>query len=369
MTGVGMIVALLPQRVLHLSGSLQSVGYLASVFALSYLAVQLPIGRIADRFGVKPLLILGYALCCLSGLAFFAAGSPEAIFLGRFIQGAGEAPIWALGPALLSLAYPQAKGKAIGIYNASIHIGLTVGPLLGIMLFADGGGGTPFLVFAALCFVGVTVMLFLPNMPAVRRSSGAAPTLRDVAKRLTGSAPLLTLCGAVLYGAGYGIFITVLPASLVLSKGFDARSIGVLFALFYVAISVSQLVVGPLSDRHGRPAFMIAGLAMAATGFAAFAPFPFPWTYLPLTLASFGLGVFCVSSMAYLNECVPDSSRGAVSGSYYFAWGLGYFAGPLAIAHLGEIANPQVGYHGLAMLQATLAGALWLCHGTVLRRS
>ena len=50
MVGVGMIVALLPQRVLDLSGSLQDVGYVASFFALSYLMLQLPLGNLADRF-------------------------------------------------------------------------------------------------------------------------------------------------------------------------------------------------------------------------------------------------------------------------------------------------------------------------------
>jgi MFS family permease len=110
MVGVGMIVALLPQRVLDFSGSLQNVGYVASAFALSYLILQLPIGNLADRLGAKPFLVLGYALCCISGIVFFHAGTSEMIFLGRFIQGAGEAPVWALGPALLSLAYPHAKG-------------------------------------------------------------------------------------------------------------------------------------------------------------------------------------------------------------------------------------------------------------------
>ena len=69
MMGVGMIVALLPQRVLDFSGSLKSVGYVASFFALSYLAVQLPIGNLADRLGARPFLVFGYALCCISGIS------------------------------------------------------------------------------------------------------------------------------------------------------------------------------------------------------------------------------------------------------------------------------------------------------------
>jgi MFS family permease len=172
-----------------------------------------------------------------------------------------------------------------------------------------------------------------------------------------------------LYGAGYGIFVSVLPASLALSKDFDNLSIGVFFALFYVAISVAQLIVGPLSDRHGRHLYMIAGLVMAAMGFALFEPFPHPWVYVPLTLASFGLGVFCVSSMAYLNECVPESLKATISGGYYLSWGLGYFLGPLVVGKLGEMADPRAGYYLLALLFAVQAGVLCLCRAAKSRRA
>ncbi len=62
MIGVGMIVAILPQRVLDLSGTMQSVSLVASVFALFYPLSQLPNGDIADRFRVKSVLLVGYAL-------------------------------------------------------------------------------------------------------------------------------------------------------------------------------------------------------------------------------------------------------------------------------------------------------------------
>jgi len=361
MAGVGLIVALLPDRVLALSGSLRDVGYVASFFAISYLLVQLPIGNLADRFGAKLFLVFGYLLCSISGIVFFYAGTPEFIFAGRFIQGAGEAPIWALGPALLSLAYPHAKGKMIGIYNASIHAGLTIGPLLGISFFPTGFNNAPFLIFAALSASGgFFVMLFLPTTtPSAKPLDGQASSLRELFKLLRFREPLLTLSGILLYGASYGVFVSVLPASLSLTKGFDSISTGVFFALFYVAISFSQLIAGPLSDRHGRIVHMIAGLFMAATGFAIFGLFTLPFIYAPLMLASLGLGVFCVSSMAYLNECVPESLKATISGSYFMSWGLGYFFGPLLVGGLDASVSRLAGYHILAFLMTVQALALF----------
>ena len=360
MVGVGMIVPLLPQRVMALSGSLQSAGFIASSFAISYVLVQFPLGRLADRLGVKPFLLLGYGLCALSGVLFFFAASPEAIYLGRFIQGLGEAPIWALGPALLSLAYPRAKGRVIGLYNAAIHIGLTAGPLLGLLLFPKGQGQLPFLVFAALCGLGgVMVLLLLPRHPAATdRVVGKPATLGETLALLRLRGPLTALSGIFLYGAGYGVFISVLPASLVRAQGFDASSTAIVFALFYGAISLSQIVAGPLSDRQGRHPYMVAGLVLAAAGFASFTPLPQPWTFGALTLASLGLGIFCVASMAYLNDCVPAALRGTISGSYYLSWGLGYFLGPVAVGVLAEAIGGPAAYALLASACALQALAL-----------
>lgn len=358
MVGVGMIVALLPQHVLSMSGTVQDVGHVASIFAISYLAVQLPIGGLADRFGIGPFLVIGYLVCGLSGVIFFFAATPEGFFWGRFVQGIGEAPIWALGPALLCLAYPHAKGKMIGIYNAAIHSGLAIGPMLGLTLFSTSLDPVPFLLFAGLCFCGAAlVAVILSKTPRSSTSRSATPETRGYVMLLGNWQSLSALLGILLYGAGYGTFISVLPASLVQSKGFDGFDNGIFFTLFYVAISVSQLVVGPLSDRYGRRRFMVAGLAMAGVGIAWFDLLELPLIYLPLTLASFGLGVFCVSSMAFLNERVPDVLRATISGGYFVAWGLGYFLGPLLIGWSDAAGHPQSGFlvlSALLVLQALL---------------
>ncbi len=374
MVGVGMIVALLPMRVLNLSGSVQDVGYLASAFALSYLLVQMPVGYLADRLGAKPFLVCGYLLCCVSGMVFCFADTPWLFFLGRLIQGAGEAPIWALGPALLSLAYPHAKGRVIGIYNASIHLGLTLGPLLGILLAANAGGRLPFLLFAGLCFsAGLVVLRLLPKMPLpAMHIVGQMPKVKDVFRLLKAREPLVTLAGIVMFGAGYGICISVLPATLALAKDFDHVSTGVYFALFYVSISVAQVIIGPLSDKHGRHGYMIGGLVLTALGLGSFGAFAYPAVYMPLTVASIGLGVFCVSSMAYLNECVPRSLKATISAGYYLAWGLGYFLGPLALGVVGELISFEVGYLLLAatmLLQALVVFAGCRIAGTRRRQS
>ena len=83
MLGVGMIVALLPQKIIDLSNSVSTVGYLASTFAVTYVLTQVPIGNLADKVGFKILLTLGYVLCGLTGLLYHWAGTSTLIFVGR----------------------------------------------------------------------------------------------------------------------------------------------------------------------------------------------------------------------------------------------------------------------------------------------
>jgi MFS family permease len=70
----------------------------------------------------------------------------------------------------------------------------------------------------------------------------------------------------MLYGAGYGVFVSVLPASLAATHGFGPTAVGIFFALFYAAISLSQIVAGFASDRIGRRGILVWGMILAAAG-------------------------------------------------------------------------------------------------------
>ncbi|WP_291299791.1 MFS transporter [Desulfosporosinus sp. BICA1-9] len=244
MVGVGMIVVILPQRIVSLDGNSHSVGYLASAFAFSYILFQVPIGSLSDKLGFRPFLIIGYLLCFLAGLVFFFATSSGLIFFARFMQGVGEAPVWALAPALLSVKFPMAV------------------------------------------------------------------------------------------------------------------AIGLFFSLFYVAISLSQVITGSLSDRFGWNTFMIIGLLVAAVGIIITPFLSSLLIFLPLTVASLGMGVFYLASMGFLNEIVPNSLKGTISGAYYLFWGVGMFFGPPIITKIASYVSFQASMTGYSFLMLLVASGM-----------
>ncbi|KUO53507.1 MAG: MFS transporter [Desulfitibacter sp. BRH_c19] len=346
MLGVGMIVAILPQKVIVLTGSGELVGILASAFALSYILFQLPIGNLSDKFGFKQFLIFGYILCTMTGLLFYFTKNVNIIFLGRLMQGIGEAPIWALAPALLSIKYPLIKGQIMGLYNASIHIGLTIGPILGIVFATLLSGNEVFLFYAIVCFLGSLVIYFMvDDVNSDERGTIEPISFNKIVKIAANREILVTLLGITVYGAGYGIFLTVIPAFLITLKNFNEIHIGIFFSLFYAAISISQIITGPLSDRMGRKIFMLGGLVLALCGIIIFPILVLPWISIVLFVASLGLGVFYLSSMAFLNEAVPNSLKGTISGAYYLFWGIGMFFAPLIVGRASTVYSYKTGFY------------------------
>ena len=350
MAGVGLIVALLPDRLMQLTGSMKNVGFLASAFALSFVVFQLPAGHLADRYGFKGFLVAGYAVCALSGIVYFNSDRIWSLLAGRVLQGFGEVPIWALGPALLSLLFNNSKGAEIGYYNASIHLGLTAGSLLCVWACTMWTGREAFLFFGVCGVAGaILVALFVKDPDVVQerqKTSGYGEVFRTIkAIRRPG-----VLAGVSLYGGVYGLFVTAIPGVLLSEKGFNQSEVAVFFSIFYVAVSIAQVAAGRMTDSRGPVFPMSAGLLLVAGGLASFMAFSGKPIYFFLSVASFGLGMFCIAAMVLLNETVPPSLKGSISGVFYLLWGVGYFLGPPLFTGAGELIGYPAAFSAIAVL-------------------
>jgi len=208
----------------------------------------------------------------------------------------------------------------------------------------------------------VILYLFVEEPRSAMVVNAVQVDISNIWKVVTNRLTLVVLLGIALYGAGYGVAVTLIPAFLLATKDFDQAAISIFFSLFYIAISLSQLLAGPFSDKRGRQGFMAGGLILATIGLAWFSTLQQPWLDGALTLVGLGLGLFCVASLAYLNECVSDAHKGTISGAYYLFWGLGYFLGPLATGAVGNLIGLPIGFYllaGLLGLETLLLLVMW----------
>ena len=362
MLGVGIVASGLPARVITLSGGDASlVGLLASCFALPYIFLQVPFGNLSDCYGFKPFLLFGYFLSATSGIIFYFAGSPMPIFIGRTVQGAGEIPVWATAPAIISIAYPLNKGKMIGIYTAAVYIMLAVGPLLVPSMpdiFGERGG---FLFFSFLCCLAFLIIFFTQKNrkpdPGGKKESleikKAFALLSDIPVRIV-------LLGIFLYGCGQGLLFSIAPGWLVTARQYGAMDIVILFSAYYIFIAGAQFFYGPLSDRFGREIFMILGLTCSALAWGFFPYTGKLFATILLGISAGSLGGFFVSSMAFLNEKAPDSLKGTISGAYYLFWGMGYFLGPIMWGVCGAFLGMEKSFFAFSAFLLMTAAAICL---------
>jgi len=364
MVGVGMIVALLPRHYATLSGAPHTVGALAAAFALAYTAVQFPAGRLADRYGITPFLVAGYLICALAGLGFYVSRSGLAILAGRFVQGVGEAPVWSLAPAVLALSNPGREGRVIGAYNAVLHLGLTIGPGLGLLIGRVLPEESVFVVYAALCAAGGLLLARYPVKAAgagvIQRQPRKFRALLPILRR---PEVLATFLAAAVYGAGYGTSLTLVPIHLQAVKGAGQAGIGLYFTGFYLALGTALFLTGPAIDRWGHRRFTAGGMVLAGLGTAGLAWAQGPTLAAMALLGSFGLGVLGTGSLTSVNRAAPDDLRGTFSGAYYLAWGVGMFGGPLAIGGVEAAAGAGTGLIGWGLLMAAY-GLVLVCVGS-----
>lgn len=135
----------------------------------------------------------------------------------------------------------------------------------------------------------------------------------------------------------------------------DRTLLGLNLAVFLIMLGVGMIV--PLLPQK---IINLEGPG-APVGLGMFPALVQPWISVILAVSSLGLGVFYLSSLAYLNEVVPDTLKGTISGAYFLFWGAGMFFGPALVGKLGELSGPNAGFYLFSLL--LLLEALLLAAG------
>src|SRR5262245_21277046 len=121
---LGLIAPLLPQLEERTGASEGELGIALAAYAVPIALLSLPLGRAADRFGRRALLILGLLLVAAGSVLIAESGSLELLILARAIQGIGSAASWISALALVSdTAPPGRRGESIGAALAATGVG------------------------------------------------------------------------------------------------------------------------------------------------------------------------------------------------------------------------------------------------------
>jgi predicted MFS family arabinose efflux permease len=348
-TGDGVLIPAVP-RYTHgpLGAGDVAVGLVVAAFSLSAFFLRPWAGRVADRWGRRPLMLAGAGLFAASTLAYGLASSPAALAGLRLLTGAGEALFWVGAlTAVADLAPAERRGEAMSLASLSLYLGIGVGPLLGELAIDRLGFAAAWALAAGCGLVAVALSLRVPDTRPDSPEAGGPPA-RHRLVHPAGLLPGLLLLAGITGMAGFLTFVPLYALDL----GLDgSRGVLLLFAAIVVGI---RSLGARLPDRLGAARATRAAMALTATGLAVAGAWRTPAGLLAGTAVfAVGIALLTPAVLTLAVEAVGPRERGAVLGTTSSFLDLALGLGP---ATLGLVAA-STGRPGAFLGGAAVAAA------------
>jgi MFS family permease len=308
--GAGSILPLLPLYLRRHGAPDGMVGAIMAAFFVAALVVQVPVGRLADRVGRRPVQLAGLLVSALGSGAFLLAAQPGFALAFRALQGMGTGAVQVASAAVIGDVVPEGRrGQAYGaLYGGEIG-GLAIGPLVGTLVSA----GHMTLIFAAATVLsGVATLPVLFSVPGHRalRQEPERPSTRPWRSRgVLGVALAMGASGLVsgMYEVCWSLLLHL--------RGASTAEIGLSWTLFAAPFVLAVKPAGWLADHLDRRALAMVAV-LGSAGFAALYPFlpGVPWLLGMGTAEALTVSVGYPAVMAELAHLVPSGTLGEAQG-------------------------------------------------------
>jgi MFS family permease len=332
MLGFAMVFPLLPFYAQDLGASPFTIGVLISSFSIAQLATAPIWGRVSDRYGRRPVLLIGLAAAGFAYIVFGLANTLWLLLLSRTVQGAGGGTTGVVQAYIGDSTEPGARARGLGWLSASTSAGVMIGPAIG-SLAAHLGHAAPGFVAATLCFLNV--LFAWRYLPESRPKLGAPKrrirtALWHVLRHPGAPQPRLIW----IYATGMGAFTAMSAVvALYLNARFQvtAKTIGYVFVYIgALAVIMRALVLGWAVDRLGETRVMRIGAVVFGVGLALYTLPRSIWMMaLVLPLVPIGQALLFPSVTALSSHRTDPKELGQMMGVQQAFGGAARVVGPL----------------------------------------
>ncbi len=296
--GFGIVIPVLPFYVegTKFNASPSTVGLLFASYSVMQLIFTPVLGRLSDRYGRRPILLVSLIGTGVGFLILGFATTLWMLFAGRIIDGISGGNISTAQAYIADVTTPQERAKGMGLIGAAFGLGFIFGPAIGGVL-SRWGVHVPFLFAAGLAFANAVLLYFTlpetvtPGHPA-RESAARAGRWSQLARALKKSRLALILVIYFLFVTAFSIMTTTFGLFTMYRFGYDAHDTGWIFVFVgVIGAGIQGGLIGRLVKRFGEMPLVVAGALMFSASLF-FIPFTGPQTGI-MTLLLVGATFSC----------------------------------------------------------------------------
>jgi len=336
MIGFMIVLPLLPFYALKLDASPEIIGQLIASFSIAQLLAAPLWGRVSDRYGRRPALLIGLGASAAAYVVFGLASSVWLLFLSRLVQGAGGGTTGVAQAYVADTVAPGDRARALGWLSAATSAGVMIGPAIGSFA-AHFGQAAPGLLAAALCLINVFfAWRWLPESYADGLRLAVRPRRPIWHPFWLALRHPTTAVGRLLwiYGVGmlaFASMTSVLALYLGAEFGITEKTIGYIFLYVgMLSLVMRSLLLGPIVDRIGEIWTMRIGTALLVVGLALY---PVPRTLgalaLVIPLVPIGTALLFPATTSLMSRASDPRELGTTMGVAQTFAGVARVAAPI----------------------------------------
>jgi MFS transporter, DHA1 family, multidrug resistance protein len=328
MIGFGIIIPVLPFYAEEMGATPTQLGLLMAVYSLMQLIFAPFWGKLSDRIGRKPIMMIGIAGLSLS--FFIQAMSTELwmLFAARIIGGVLSSANMPTAMAYVAdITTPENRGKGMGIIGAAVGLGFVFGPAIG-GIFSESSMSIPFYLAGASSLITLVIIYFFLKESLQKNADNNQSNNVSRWKAFSGPASILFLLQLLISLSLSGLEATF--AYFAAQKaGLGAVQLGYIFMIMgFAGALVQGGLVGRLTKKYGEGKVIQGGIIVSAIGFSLILLVG-SFTTAALFLSIFGIGNGVIRpSVSSLLTKTTDSGHGSATGLLSSFDSLGRIVGP-----------------------------------------
>ena len=343
MVGASLILPILPLYGLNEFGlSPQAITLLAASFFAAQFVAGPFLGRLSDKVGRVPILLVSQLGTVIAFIGLGAAPTAWVLYAARILDGITGGNIIVAQAYVTDVTPPERRSEALGLILAAFGIAFFVGPAVGGFALQAFGPRVPYYLaaVAALATLLLTWFTLEESHDAETRADKAAEGHKLTAGLVLRSAPAmlsLSLGFLTMFVLGLVIATFALFGEAVLFDDWDPESVGIGVGLILTGVGLSQFLtqtalIRPALQRFGELRLIQVGIVVRAVGLLTIAISTFPLvTALGSAVFACGMGLTTPPTQSVATKTVADALRGGMLGLYQ------------SVASLGTIISTAIG--------------------------